>query len=274
MALERDRDSELTGVSRLLARLRDYRQRQLLTPDEWCLGMVAFAISEVERLDFPGEEFLPLYAQFEHAVSSQMRSQALARLCSFVAQRRGKAWRALSLFAVAERDDFSLACRAAAQTALLAPRQGEGLFVGVHSLVQFVLSGQGEAAAVITGLLAPADLRLLPELTALHNLPTEQLAAILPALRGQLNSLSSAWLLPLAQRPQLTEPLILALQHLVASTELVADIIYPIPSWEFKESSPRPLHAWSYQTFYSLSGDWNAGEYNYNLEHYVYTRGD
>lgn len=28
------------------------------------------------------------------------------------------------------------------------------------------------------------------------------------------------------------------------------------------------------QTFYSLSGDWNAGEYNYNLEHYVYTRGD
>lgn len=241
--------SELTGVSRLLARLRDGRQRQSLTPGEWCVGMVAFAISEAERPDFPGEEFLPLYAQFEQAVPPPLRAQALTNLCAFVQQRCGEAWQALSLFAVAERGDFALACRAAMQAVLLAPRQGENSFVGVHSLVQLVLSGRGEAAAVITGLLSPADMRLLPELTPMYGLPAEKLAAMLPGLQGQLNSLSAAWLAPLAQFEQLREPLTLALEHLAAATRLVADINYPMPTWAFTSPAPQPLHAWSLPEF-------------------------
>ena len=79
MALERDIFSELTGVSRLLSRLRDYRQRESLSPEEWCLGMVAFAIAEADQPELPGEEFPPLYAQFEKK-ATLARSSTLRRV--------------------------------------------------------------------------------------------------------------------------------------------------------------------------------------------------
>ena len=248
MALERDIFSELTGVSRLLSRLRDYRQRQSLSSQEWCLAMVAFAIAEADRPDLPGEEFPPLYEQFEKCTTPEQRKQSLARLAAFVEQRHGEGWRALLLYAVAESHPL-LAERAVMLTATMAAPEQENRFAGVRALVQQLLAQRQPSAAVVSGLLAPADLRLLPELTPLHDLPAVQLATLLPVLRGQLNSLSAAWLTPLAQLPGLREPLTIALEHLSASTDMVVDVNYPIPSWGFASSAPQLLHAWPLPEF-------------------------
>lgn len=248
MALERDIFSELTGVSRLLSRLRDYRQRESLSPEEWCLGMVAFAIAEADQPELPGEEFPPLYAQFEKKATPELRAQSLSRLSTFVARQRGVGWRALLLYASSDSHPL-LAARASTLAVTMASPQQENRFAGALALVQLMRAQKHPSAAIMSGLLAPADLRLLPTLTPLHNMPTDQLTSLLPDLHGQLNSLSSAWLLPLAQVPELCEPLTLAMERLAASTKLVADVNYPIPTWSFASPAPQPLHAWSLSEF-------------------------
>ncbi len=248
MALERDIFSELTGVSRLLSRLRDYRQRESLSPEEWCLGMVAFAIAEADQPELPGEEFPPLYAQFEKKATPEQRAQSLTQLSAFVTRQRGVGWRALLLYAVSDSHPL-LAARASTLAVTMAPPQQEIRFTGALALVQLLRTQKQPSAAIVSGLLAPADLRLLPTLTPLHDMPTDQLGSLLPALQGQLNSLSSAWLLPLAHVPELCEPLTLALERLASSTKLVADITCPIPTWNFASPAPQPLHAWSLPEF-------------------------
>ncbi len=248
MSLERDIFSELTGVSRLLARLRDDRQRESLSVQEWCLGMVALAIAEADQPNLPGEVFPPLYAQFEKNAAAEQRAQALACLGEFVTRRRGEGWRALLLWAAVESHPW-LASRAATLTVTLAvPEQGTR-FVGAHALVHLLHTEKKPSAAIVSGMLAPADLRLLPELMQLHDLSVDQLSSILRGLQGQLNSLSSAWLLPLAQTPALCEPLTHALERLAASTQLVADVNYPMPAWSFTLPAPQPLHSWSLPEF-------------------------
>lgn len=252
MGVERDIFNELTGVSRLLSRLRDYRQRDLLSPDEWCIGMLAFALAEADQKDLPGDEFPPLYAHFVRQVPPEKRLKSLARLASFVVQRRGEGWRALLLYAVGEPVS-TVSARAATLAVSLAPPAGDVRFAGLRETVQLLASGRIETKAgdVLSGLLAPADLRLLPDLLPLHSLPSERLGAILRSMHGKLNSLSAAWLLPLAPVAPLQEDLTLALEHLAASTDLVADLVYPMPTWSFASPSPQPLHAWSRPEFFA-----------------------
>ena len=196
----------------------------------------------------PGEEFPPLYAQFEKKATPELRAQSLSRLSAFVARQRGVGWRALLLYAVSDSHPL-LAARASTLAVTMAPPQQEIRFAGALALVQLLRAQKHPSAAIMSGLLAPADLRLLPTLTPLHNMPTDQLTSLLPDLHGQLNSLSSAWLLPLAQVPELCEPLTLAMERLAASTKLVADVNYPIPTWSFASPAPQPLHAWSLSEF-------------------------
>lgn len=252
MGVERDIFNELTGVSRLLTRLRDYRQRDLLSPDEWCVGMLAFALAEVDQTDLPGDEFPPLCAQFARRVPPETRLKTLARLAAFVVQRRGEGWRALLLYAVGEPVP-AIAARAATLAVTLAPPTGDARFAGLREAVQLVASGRIEAKTgdVLSGLLAPADTRLLPDLLPLHSLPPERLGGILRSLHGKLNSLSADWLLPLAQVSALQEDLTLAFEHLAASTDIIADVVYPIPTWNFASSKPEPLHAWTRSEFFA-----------------------
>ncbi len=252
MGVERDIFNELTGVSRLISRLRDYHQRDLLSPDEWCIGMLAFALAEAEQKDLPGDEFPPLYAHFARQVPPDMRLKSLARLASFVVQRRGEGWRALLLYAVGEPLP-AVSARAASLAVSLAPPVGDIRFAGLREAVRLLSSGKVESKAgdVLSGLFSPADLRLLPDLLPLHTLPPERLSTTLRSLHGKLNSLSAAWLLPLAPVSPLQEDLTLAFEHLAASTDVVADLVYPMPTWNFASPSPQPLHAWSRPEFFA-----------------------
>lgn len=252
MGVERDIFNELTGVSRLISRLRDYRQRDLLSADEWCTAMVAFALTEADQVTLPGEEFQPLYAHFARHASPDMRLKALSRLASFAVQRRGEGWRALLLFAVGEPHPV-ISARAAMLSVSLAPPSGDVRFTGLREAVQLLASGRVEskAADVLSGLFSLADLRLLPDILPLHELPAERLCSILPSLHGKLNSLNAAWLLPLAQIPSLQENLTLAFEHLAASSDSIVDLVYPVPTWNFASPQPQPLHAWSRPEFFA-----------------------
>ena len=237
MGMMRDREADLSGLRLLLSRLTDPLRRTDFSPEEWNAAISAWSLELAGADSFP-PEWSDIYAEYSRSVAQDSRALTLSRLAAFVSSRRGNGWQSLLLFLRGESSCPSLAARAAFLVATLAPSDTEQKFRGV------------DPPAALNGILATADRRLLPLLTPLHRLPTPRLSSLLLALEGSLNSLSSDWLLPLAAHPDLTEPLTRALLRLAASTPLVADLVYPIPSWSFKNPSPQPLHAWSLPDFF------------------------
>lgn len=249
MGMMRDREADLSGLRLLLSRLTDPLRRADFSPEEWNAAISAWALELAGADSFP-PEWSDIYAEYSRSVAQDSRALTLSRLAAFVSSRRGNGWQSLLLFLRGESSCPSLAARAAFLVATLAPSDTEQKFCGVDAVVRLLIDKESTPPAALNGILATADRRLLPLLTPLHRLPTPRLSSLLLALEGSLNSLSSDWLLPLAAHPDLTEPLTQALLRLAASTPLVADLVYPIPSWSFKNPSPQPLHAWSLPDFF------------------------
>ena len=249
MGMMRDREADLSGLRLLLSRLTDPVRRAEFSPEEWNASLSAWALELAGADTFP-PEWVDIYAEYSHFVAQDSRARTLSRLAAFVSSRRGNGWQSLLLFLLGESECPALAARAATLAATLAPSDTEHKFRGVEAVVRLLMDRESTPPAVLNGILATVDRRLLPLLTPLHQLPVPRLSSLLFALEGSLNSLASDWLLPLADQPDLTEPLTLALLRLAASTQLVADLVYPIPSWSFKNPSPQPLHAWSLPDFF------------------------
>lgn len=249
MGMMRDREADLSGLRLLLSRLTDPLRRADFSPEEWNAAISAWSLELAGADSFP-PEWSDIYAEYSRSVAQDSRALTLSRLAAFVSSRHGNGWQSLLLFLRGESSCPSLAARAAFLVATLAPSDTEQKFCGVDAVVRLLMDKESTPPAALNGILATADRRLLPLLTPLHRLPTPRLSSLLLALEGSLNSLSSDWLLPLAAHPDLTEPLTRALLRLAASTPLVADLVYPIPSWSFKNPSPQPLHAWSLPDFF------------------------
>ena len=244
MSMFRDREADLSELQRLVVKLADPARHAELMPEEWPLAMVAYALHLSEDADLLSSSTLALYASFVQHAPAAARAAALSQLAGFITSRRGAGWRTLLLFALGEAQDAALGTRAATLTLQLAPPSPEERFTGAAALAEQLR--QGGPAFMLSALLSAADLRLLPLLTPLCSLPPERMQALLTSLDTTLNSLSAALLLHILEaQPQLAGELTAALVRLAEHTPLVADLVYPIPTWAYGNPAPQPLHAWT-----------------------------
>ena len=245
MGLFRDRESELSALQRLVARLKDAARRHELSAAEWPLAMLAYALEMSEDPALLSPESRENYAAFARQTSADARQSSLAQLGQFISARRGRGWRALLLSALNE-PEAALSARAATLALTLAPPAETERFAGAAAIVQLLAQEPAAPPCMLSALLDLSDLRLLPLLKPIYALPEPHAAALLAGLSGTLNSLSAEFLLQLLEaQPTLAPHITAALQRIAARTPLVADLVYPIPTWAYTQPAPQPLHAWT-----------------------------
>lgn len=246
MGLFRDRETELSQLQRLALQIKEPSRRQKLDASTWPLAMLAYALEMSEDPALLGEQSREVYAAFAAHVAPTARKSSLAQLGQFVSSRRGMGWRALLLYAVGEADEPELSARAATLALTLAPSGEEERFVGAAAVVQLVAQAPSAPPAILSALLDISDLRLLPLLDPLYSVSQAHAETLLVGLHGTLNSLSSAFLLQLLEaQPSLAASITATLMRLAEHTPLVADLVYPMPTWAFAQPAPQPLHAWT-----------------------------
>lgn len=244
MGLLWDRESDLSEVQRSVLRVKDAARRREISPQEWPLAMVAYALEMSEDSTLLSEG-AAAYADFVRSAPAEARQTSLQLLSRFITSRKGEGWRALLLYTLGEAQNPKLCARAASLVLTLAAPEDSCRFSGAAALVHMLQRGVG-TAGMLGAVLDTSDLRLLPLLEPLYTLPAAALAPLLADLHTTLNSLSSAWLLQLLeQQPALAESITSALVHLAGQTSLVADLVYPIPTWAYTNPTPQPLHAWT-----------------------------
>lgn len=251
MGMFRDRESDLSDLQRLIAKISEPGRRAELSPGEWPQAMVAYALQLSDDPALLGPEMQAAYADFVSNCTPRTRLAAIAQLAGFVRMRRGGGWRALLPAALGESADAAVCVYAATQVLTLAPPSEDERFTGAAALVHHLLK-PAAPSAMLTALLSTADLRLLPLLEPLSHRPQAHLQALLDTLPAAtpLTSLASAWLLHLAEAEAAPiESIAAAFARMAACTPLVADLVYPIPAWAYENSTPQPLHAWSREDF-------------------------
>ena len=250
MGLFRDRESELSGLERLVARLKDAARRPDTSAEEWPLAMLAYSLHMSEDPALT-EEGGAVYADFVAHTPPSVRRGSLAQLGQFITRRRGRGWKALLLYALGESADATLSHAAATMAISLAEPEGETRFTGAQAMVDLLCTRGDAPAALLSALLGLSDLRLYPLLKPLtETLNEARWAALLAGLDTTLNSLSAACLQDVLEHyPALAEAITTALIRMVGKTPLVADLIYPIPTWAYENPAPQPLHAWSLQDY-------------------------
>lgn len=248
MGFYSDRDAELSTLQVLALRAENPARRSELTEQEWPLAIVAYALRRCADASLLTEG-CEVYSAFSRQTAPAAHKAALQQLAQFVTARRGSCWQALLLFALGAGADSALSSRAATLAITLAPPSDEERFCGVAELVRMAEQGR-TTPGILSALLGMSDLRLSPLLTPLHALPPERLMPLLEGLHTTVNSLSSEWLLGLLEaQPELAPGITSALSRLAAQTPIVADLVYPIPTWAYTDATPQPLHAWSLPEF-------------------------
>lgn len=248
MGLFSNREAELTELQRMVVRVKDPARRHELSAEDWPVAMVGYTLQMSEDPALLGDEGKEVYAAFAQAASSEARLSAFAQMSRFITARRGEGWRALLLYALCE-PYHTLCTRVATLVLNMAPNTEAERFAGAAALVNLVAQ-QGASPGVLCALLHVADLRLLPLLEPLYHLPQSRAEALLRGLTVAVNSLSSAFLLSLLEaQPGLAPAITEALVRMAARTTLVADIVYPMPTWAYRQAAPQPLHAWTRQEF-------------------------
>ena len=253
MGLLRDNESELPQLQRLVARLQAPARRRELPAQEWPTAMAAYALHHSEdTAALLGDEARCIYADYVQHTPQAAREDALNHLAAFISRRRGSGWRALLLYALGESTCAELSARAATLATTLAPPPADGQPPLAGAAAAVGLLARAEAPSAILGaLLSLPELRLLPALHPLAELPLPRQRALLSALGCTLNSLSAACLLHLLEThpAELAEPITAALARLAQRTPIVADIALPLPTWAFASPTPQPLHAWTPQEY-------------------------
>ena len=237
-------------LQRLVRRLQDATRRREVSAVDWPTAMVAYALHMSEEPELL-HEGLTVYADFAQCVDATARRHSLARLADFVQQRRGSGWRALLLYAMGEQTQPELSERAASLAIMsAAPSAADASpLSGARSIVE-LLAREDAPASMLGGLLSLPDLRFLPMLSPLFDLPRPRRQALLAGVTCTLNSLSSAFVLQMLEAdPTLASEATAALLRMAGKTPLVADVALPIPTWAYKSPTPQPLHAWSLAEF-------------------------
>ncbi len=234
----------LSELERLAAMVQDPVRVQEIGADQWPLAMMACALmtcNDPSRL----EDNLIAYRIFARKTTAAARKASLAQLTRFITGRKGEGWRAFLPYAL-EEPDAAIARKAAMLVATLAQPSDTSPLHGVSELVALLLKRDNAPTALLDALLSLSDMRVLPLLSPLGELPTERLAALVNTLQTSANRLSCTWLISLlAVDACLAEAVSAALCRLAAGASIILDLTLPMPSWAFQNANPQPLHGWT-----------------------------
>ncbi len=244
MGIFQDNFSMLSELERLAAMVQDPVRVQEIGADQWPLAMMACALmtsNDPSRL----EDNLIAYRIFAGKTPAASRKASLAQLTRFITARKGEGWRAILPYALME-PDAAIARKAALQVATLAQPTEQDNLRGVTELVTLLTQRDNAPTALLDALLSLSDMRVLPHLAPLAELPADELAKRVNSLQTTANRLSCTWLASLpAQQAALAQPVTDALCRIAAGATIIIDLTLPMPSWAFQSPAPQPLHGWT-----------------------------
>ncbi len=234
----------LSELERLAAMVQDPVRVQEIGADQWPLAMMACALmtsNDPSRL----EDNLIAYRIFATKTPAASRKASLAQLTRFITARKGEGWRAILPYALME-PEAAIARKAAMQAATLAQPTDTHTLQGITELITLLTTRENAPATLLDAILSLSDMRVLPLLAPLSELPTDRLTKLVSELHTTANRLSCTWLAALpAQDAALAAPVTDALCRMAAGATVILDLTLPMPSWAYQNPAPQPLHGWT-----------------------------
>lgn len=250
MGLYQDNFSGLSELERLAAMAHDPVRVHEIGADQWPLTMMAcglMASNDEEKL----EENFDIYDIFATKTTVAARRSSLVQLSRFISGRKGEGWKSMLPYATNE-DDEALSRKAATYVATLAQPGPEQPLAGVEELVTRLVRDEFAPTTLLDALLSMADMRLLPLLQPLLELPADRVEELLDEVEATPNRLSLTFVLrALETYPDSAESVTDALCRMAPLAPVVLDLALPVPTWAFEKPTPQPLHGWSLPEYYA-----------------------
>lgn len=244
MGLYQDNFTGLSELERLAAMAHDPVRVHEIGTDQWPLTMMAcglMASNDEEKL----EENFDIYDIFASKTSVAARKSSLIQLSRFITGRKGEGWKSLIPYATNEPDE-ALSRKAATYVVTLAQPGPTEHLAGVQELVNRLVRDEFTPTTLLDAVLSLADMRVLPLLQPLFELPDERMEELLDTLETTPNRLSCTFVLrALEAYPSLAQEAADALCRMAPLSPVVLDLALPIPTWAFEKSTPQPLHGWT-----------------------------
>lgn len=244
MGLYQDNFTGLSELERLAAMAHDPVRVHEIGTDQWPLTMMAcglMASNDEEKL----EENFDIYDIFASKTSVAARKSSLIQLSRFITGRKGEGWKSLIPYATNEPDE-ALSRKAATYVVTLAQPGPTEHLAGVQELVNRLVRDEFTPTTLLDAVLSLADMRVLPLLQPLFELPDERMEELLDTLETTPNRLSCTFVLrALEAYPSLAQEAADALCRMAPLSPVVLDLALPIPTWAFEKPTPQPLHGWT-----------------------------
>lgn len=250
MGLYQDNFTGLSELERLAAMAHDPVRVLEIGADQWPLTMMAcglMASNDEEKL----EENFDIYDIFASRTTVAARKSSLVQLSRFISGRKGEGWKSMVPYATNEPDE-ALSRKAATYVATLAQPGPQEPLAGVQELVSYLVRDDSTPATLLDALLCMADMRVLPLLQPLLELPEERVSGLLDDLSTTPNRLSLTFLLRVLESyPALAEEVTEALCRIAPLSPVILDLALPVPTWAFEKPNPQPLHGWTAPEYFA-----------------------
>ncbi len=250
MGLYQDNFTGLSELERLAAMAHDPVRVLEIGADQWPLTMMAcglIASNDEEKL----EENFDIYDIFASRTTVAARKSSLVQLSRFISGRKGEGWKSMVPYATNEPDE-ALSRKAATYVATLAQPGPQEPLAGVQELVSYLVRDDSTPATLLDAMLCMADMRVLPLLQPLLELPEERVAGLLDDLSTTPNRLSLTFLLRVLESyPALAEEVTEALCRIAPLSPVILDLALPVPTWAFEKPNPQPLHGWTAPEYFA-----------------------
>ena len=250
MGLYQDNFTGLSELERLAAMAHDPVRVHEIGADQWPLTMMAcglMASNDEEKL----EENFDIYDIFASRTTVAARKSSLVQLSRFISGRKGEGWKSMVPYATNEPDE-ALSRKAATYVATLAQPGPQEPLAGVQELVSYLVRDDSTPATLLDALLCMADMRVLPLLQPLLELPEERVSGLLDDLSTTPNRLSLTFLLRVLESyPALAEEVTEALCRIAPLSPVILDLALPVPTWAFEKPNPQPLHGWTAPEYFA-----------------------
>lgn len=245
MSIYQDNFDSLSELERLAAMAHDPVRIHEIGQEQWPLAMMAcglMASNDEEKQ----EENLDIYPVFAEKTSVASRRTSMQMLCRFISSRKGEGWKSLLPYILCEPAP-EVSGKASLNLVTLAQPAPDTPLSGVIELVHCIKSDDAlDNAPLLNSILSLADMRALPLLQPLCDLPQERLEDLVDSVAIPANHLACQWLLRVLEScPAAAQQVADALCRIMPAAPTVLDVALPIPFWAFEKPQPQPLHGWS-----------------------------
>ena len=245
MSIYQDNFDSLSELERLAAMAHDPVRIHEIGQEQWPLAMMAcglMASNDEEKQ----EENLDIYPVFAEKTTVASRRGSMQMLCRFISSRKGEGWKSLLPYILCE-PAAEVSGKASLHLVTLAQPAPDTPLSGVVELVRCIKADDAQDnAPLLNAILSLADMRALPLLQPMCDLPQERLEDLVDAVAVPANHLACQWLLRVLESCPVVAPQVAdALCRIMPAAPTVLDVALPIPFWAFEKPQPQPLHGWS-----------------------------